>query len=505
MPSRACRRFQPYGHESRSATHWRAARQDADYGAPKDAAWQSDARQRGRMISPTRLPPSGQGRLSAGCAGSPARPNDARPAGRASLPGRHDLKNWGRAVGWGCWGRFRVESVRARRRKEQHSPNMGHGACARWPIMGFAEPLLGALWPELKTTRNACAPAAPTRNRTAPTARASRRPASPRARRAPRRYYWPRSTPPDDTRRAVHAPSEPSTNCPSRRRPGRDALAEAPPNWPATAATNWTAHPSMTSRRLPAISGRRTTLRNRTRNAYSCVRRRRCACAPWRLAGRTVAPNRRLGRFGVRRRRNDRPARVPVLWARLHRRMHLPCVPREGGVLMQRIRAGNVAAHPRRQLILDTLSAQPGLGFRRLAAATNLPAGCLAHHVRLLARFGLVWLVRQDVRLLHFAGSRPPPEIASRLAALASLTPKQYGVLRVVERLAPVFQRDVLDALAMPRSTSQHALGRLAAVGLVTRRTFGPRVVYHVMPRPAWPTREVAPTMAAVLAAEVSA
>ncbi len=88
---------------------------------------------------------------------------------------------------------------------------------------------------------------------------------------------------------------------------------------------------------------------------------------------------------------------------------------------------------------------------------------------------------------------------------MANLTPKQYGVLRVVERLAPVFQSAVLDALALPRSSSQHALGRLTAVGLVTRRTFGPRVVYHVTPRPAWSVRDVAPTIAAVLAAEVSA
>lgn len=138
-----------------------------------------------------------------------------------------------------------------------------------------------------------------------------------------------------------------------------------------------------------------------------------------------------------------------------------------------------LAPHPRREAICTVVGSRPGECFRSLARLTGMPPGTLAHHLRVLKREGLVQEMPLGARRIFFAAGGPLPDEGAatlmREAPLAAL----HGWL---VREGPASQRKALDEMGRrgwPRSTTQHRLERLQALGLVSIRRSGRYVFYH--------------------------
>lgn len=138
---------------------------------------------------------------------------------------------------------------------------------------------------------------------------------------------------------------------------------------------------------------------------------------------------------------------------------------------------------PRRTTLLATIQDQPGLGLNELARAAGLPTGSAVHHLGILERHGLVWHTRHGCRQRYFTGTKPAPEVAAALARRAGLDAAMATVLVHIQANPGSCQRDILDAFPLrPRSSTQHALNRLAREGFVHRRLAGRYVHYEVTP-----------------------
>lgn len=132
----------------------------------------------------------------------------------------------------------------------------------------------------------------------------------------------------------------------------------------------------------------------------------------------------------------------------------------------------------RKQTVLAAVHAQPGICFRALGRATGLPAGVLSHYARQLKKKGEI----QDAKLRHRRTFYPGECKLPSEAEATMVREPALGTLRDwLEARGSTTQRAALDAMAAlgwPRSTSQHRISRLVAMGVVQERRSGRYVLY---------------------------
>lgn len=135
-----------------------------------------------------------------------------------------------------------------------------------------------------------------------------------------------------------------------------------------------------------------------------------------------------------------------------------------------------VLEHPSRKRLTDLVIANPGVCFRELARQAGLAAGTCRHHLTKLVLGGVVVESRVGCRQVFQPAALTEDPV--RLKVL-----REEGMREVVAFVATqgrVCQREVLEALPWPRSTTQHRLSRLALAGVVSIREQGRLKFYEV-------------------------
>jgi len=129
---------------------------------------------------------------------------------------------------------------------------------------------------------------------------------------------------------------------------------------------------------------------------------------------------------------------------------------------------------------IDTtvIATHPGISFRALGRTTGLPTGSLAHHLRMIKRAGDVVEAQLGHRRTFYpATSRVPNAAEATLArepALVELQTWIAGQGRACQRAA----LDAMQGNGWSRSTTQHRLTRMVALGLVVEMRSGRFVLY---------------------------
>lgn len=143
---------------------------------------------------------------------------------------------------------------------------------------------------------------------------------------------------------------------------------------------------------------------------------------------------------------------------------------------------GGAEEHPRRRLLRQAIQTNPGINFRALGRYTGLPAGSLAHHLRMLKREGVFVEGQLGFRRIFYPAGMPVPKPGE---ATMAREPALSSLRDWLARQGQCTQRQLLDAMqaqGWPRSTSQHRVGRLVALGLANERRSGRFVIYEAMP-----------------------
>ena len=152
-------------------------------------------------------------------------------------------------------------------------------------------------------------------------------------------------------------------------------------------------------------------------------------------------------------------------------------------------------AELRRDAICALVNREPGICYRAIVRASGLSMGTVAHHLRMLKKQGLVTESALGQRRTFYPqGSRVPGAADATLAR----EPALQQLLDIVALRESTSQGAVLDALqaaGWPRSTTQHRLSRLVALGKVSERRSGRFLLYEVQRIPVFamaPELEVA-------------
>lgn len=134
-----------------------------------------------------------------------------------------------------------------------------------------------------------------------------------------------------------------------------------------------------------------------------------------------------------------------------------------------------------RARIRAVVAAKPGLSFRAISRATGIASGTARHHLSVLQRRREIVEERVGRRLLAYypAGLDESKRLKARIQRDAALA----QVYETVRRLGQPCQSMILDAVEQPRSTTQHRLGRLVAMGAVSVRHGVRRSFYEVKRR----------------------
>ncbi len=119
----------------------------------------------------------------------------------------------------------------------------------------------------------------------------------------------------------------------------------------------------------------------------------------------------------------------------------------------------------RRTTIMAYVEANPGQSFRALSRGTRIPTGTLTHHLGVLKRHGRLAERPLGIRRLFYPADAV---VSDPVAATMNLEPTLGALHAFVAANGSVMQNVVLaafEAQGWPRSTTQHRLGRLVAVG----------------------------------------
>ena len=151
---------------------------------------------------------------------------------------------------------------------------------------------------------------------------------------------------------------------------------------------------------------------------------------------------------------------------------------------MNRLKPGEartVTAAQRRTAILAFLEDDPGASLRRICKRLALAGGVARHHIMILEREGRLWHERLAGRDWYFTGRRPQTRRGIATALQSGLPHELHRAMKFIRTQGPLCQREALDALPWPRSTSQHRLDRLVRMGHLRRRPQGRYVLYEVV------------------------
>lgn len=133
-------------------------------------------------------------------------------------------------------------------------------------------------------------------------------------------------------------------------------------------------------------------------------------------------------------------------------------------------------SHPRRSALHAVVCESPGMGLRALSSRVGIPVGTTRHHLNVLLRSGLLREARVGVALAFMPAG--DDRNAGHVALLRE--PGLVELRDVVASMGRVCQRDLLDSLTWPRSTTQHRLDRLVEAGLLRVRPQGRYLFYEV-------------------------
>ena len=167
-------------------------------------------------------------------------------------------------------------------------------------------------------------------------------------------------------------------------------------------------------------------------------------------------------------------------------------LPLAGLLLFSRLRTDELAQHPGRAALLQAVAANPGASLATLQAVTGMSRSVAAHHLRTLARGGLVrrheWMgtvgfhpARHEASNVHMV--RVDPSSLDAHAALRSETAR--ALVESLVRMPGQTLQQVSSALGMARGTVHYHLHRCAAAGLVWLEEGAPD---EASPAKAYPT-----------------
>lgn len=147
--------------------------------------------------------------------------------------------------------------------------------------------------------------------------------------------------------------------------------------------------------------------------------------------------------------------------------------------LFSRVHPAQAPQHPRRQRILEVISADPGIHVGELRRRTGFGHGALVQHLRRLQDAGWVTAVATGRYTCYFPGGQVPAQQARRAMAL-----KAAGAMRVLEaigRLPGASLSQVARDAGVAPATAHHHIERLVQAGLVARTSAGGRLVLHAV------------------------
>lgn len=141
--------------------------------------------------------------------------------------------------------------------------------------------------------------------------------------------------------------------------------------------------------------------------------------------------------------------------------------------LYHRIAPSRLLDQPTRRAVHDAIAAEPGVRIGTLQARLGLNYNTVLHHVRALARGGLVEARGPGQRRWFVAGRHAAPEQQAAVAASGRAARRVLAHLRATGSAElPALRAE----LGIPRSTASDAVARLAAAGLVRVERHGARV-----------------------------
>jgi DNA-binding transcriptional ArsR family regulator len=134
--------------------------------------------------------------------------------------------------------------------------------------------------------------------------------------------------------------------------------------------------------------------------------------------------------------------------------------------------AANLLADPTspRHRVLSAVAREPGLHFRALSRATNLPAGQLRHHLDRLRREGYLVEVEDGGYTRFFLVGNHSPRLRPAMAALGRSGPRRIAKALL---LGPQRRAHLRGLLHCADSTLSFHLARLLEAGLVVRTRDG--------------------------------
>jgi DNA-binding MarR family transcriptional regulator len=132
--------------------------------------------------------------------------------------------------------------------------------------------------------------------------------------------------------------------------------------------------------------------------------------------------------------------------------------------LIARLRRDRLLEHPVRRLIYDTVRAHPGVHYRELLRLLGISNGTLAFHLTRLERAGFVRSLRVRGRKVFLSTdreSRPGDFLVSE---------RQVRIVEFLRTRPGSSQREIMDSLALSRSSVSYNVRSLCALEIVVAR-----------------------------------
>ncbi len=141
--------------------------------------------------------------------------------------------------------------------------------------------------------------------------------------------------------------------------------------------------------------------------------------------------------------------------------------------LYSRLSKDKVLESYNRGRVYEYVELNPGSHFHAILAALDMNTGSLVYHLDVLQREGLVTSRAEGMYRTFFpADARPPPIVEN------GTTPTQKIVLKAIEEMPGVTQRELARFLGLRQSTLAYQTDRLTAMGYISAEKRGRKVHY---------------------------